>query len=82
MSSDGAKPIAQLRAVVASSAPAPEEMAAYLAKVRDRAYTVVDRDIDQLTAAGFSEDAIFEQTVAVAIAEGLRRLDRASEVIG
>ena len=74
--------IAHLRAVVAASAPAPPEMGAYLEKVRDRAYTVVDRDIDDLKAAGFSEDAIFEQTVAVAIAEGLRRLDRAAEVIG
>lgn len=76
-----ADPIAQLRAVVAASAPAPAEMDGYLEKVRDRAYTVVDRDIDELKAAGFSEDAIFEQTVAVAIAEGLRRLDRAAEVL-
>jgi alkylhydroperoxidase family enzyme len=77
-----ADPIAQLRNVVATSAPAPPEMAAYLAKVRDRAYAVVDRDIEALREAGFSEDVIFEQTVALAIAEGLRRLDRASEVIG
>lgn len=77
-----ADPIAQLRAVVSSTTPAPREMDAYLEKVRDRAYTVVDRDIDELKAAGFSEDAIFEQTVAVAIAEGLRRLDRAAEVTG
>jgi alkylhydroperoxidase family enzyme len=75
-------PIAQLRAVVASTAPGPAEMAAYLEKVRECAYTVVDRDVDELKAAGISEDAIFEQTVAVAIAEGLRRLDRAAEVIG
>jgi alkylhydroperoxidase family enzyme len=77
-----ADPIAQLRAVVGSIEPAPPAMGAYLEKVRDRAYTVVDRDVDDLKAAGFSEDAIFEQTVAVAIAEGLRRLDRADEVIG
>jgi len=75
-------PIAQLRAVVASTAPAPAEMGAYLGKVRERAYTVVDRDIEELKAAGFSEDAIFEQTVAVAIAEGLHRLDHAHGVIG
>ena len=74
-------PIAELRKVVAESPPAPAEMAAYLEKVRDRAYAVVDRDIEELKKAGFSEDAIFEQTVAVAIAEGLRRLDRADEVI-
>jgi alkylhydroperoxidase family enzyme len=77
-----AEPIAELRAVVAQSPPAPAQMDAYLAKVRDRAYAVVDRDIEELKDAGFSEDEIFEQTVAVAIAQGLRRLDRAAEVIG
>lgn len=57
-------------------------MDAYLEKVRDRAYAVTDGDIEKLKQAGFSEGEIFEQTVAVAIAEGLRRLDRAAEVIG
>jgi len=75
-------PIAELRDVVAESAPAPPEMADYLEKVRDRAYAVVDRDIEELKEAGFSEDEIFEQTVTVAIVEGLRRLDRAAELIG
>jgi alkylhydroperoxidase family enzyme len=73
--------IAELRDVVAASPPAPAEMDAYLSKVRDRAYAVVDRDVEELKEAGFSEDQIFEQTVAVAIGEGLRRLDRAAEVI-
>jgi hypothetical protein len=77
-----ADPIAQLRTTVVASAPAPAEMADYLEKVRDRAYAVVDRDVDALPAAGFSVDEIFQQTVVVAIAEGLRRLDRADEVIG
>lgn len=77
-----ADPIQELRDVLETTAPAPAEMAAYLEKVRDRAYTVVDRDVDALKAAGFSEDEIFEQTVVVAIGEGLRRLDRAAEVIG
>jgi alkylhydroperoxidase family enzyme len=75
-------PVAALRDVIASGSPAPAEMASYLEKVRDRAYTVVDRDVDALKEAGISEDQIFEQTVAVAIAEGLRRLDRAAKVIG
>ena len=57
-------------------------MGDYLEKVRDRAYAVVDRDIEALKEAGFSEDAIFEQTVACAVAEGLRRLDAAGLVIG
>jgi alkylhydroperoxidase family enzyme len=77
-----ADPIAELRTVVAASPPAPGEMAAYLEKVRERAYAVVDRDIEALKEAGFSEDEIFEQTVVVAIDEGLRRLDIANEAIG
>jgi alkylhydroperoxidase family enzyme len=77
-----ADPIAELRDVVVASGAAPPEMAAYLEKVRDRAYTVVDGDVEALKDLGFSEDAIFERTVAVAIAEGLRRLDLANEAIG
>ena len=73
--------IDQLRATVAGAPPAPEAMAGYLRKVHERAYTVVDGDVEALKAAGLSEDEIFEQTVAAAIGEGLRRLDRANEVI-
>ena len=57
-------------------------MARYLAKVHERAYTVTDADVDELLAAGHSQDEIFEQTVAAAIGEGLRRLDAALRVIG
>ena len=74
--------IAALRTIVAEMPPAAETMGPYLAKVRDRAYAVTDADVEQLKAAGFSEDEIFEQTVAVAIAQGLRRYDAAMDVIG
>ena len=57
-------------------------MAPYLARVSERAYTVTDAEVDQLKADGFSEDEIFEQTVAVAVAQGLRRYDAAMDVIG
>jgi alkylhydroperoxidase family enzyme len=73
--------IAELRAIVANTPPATAELDAYLAKVRERAYTVTDADVESLKAAGISEDEIFEQTVAAAISEGLRRLDRANEVL-
>jgi len=71
-----------LRANVANTVAAPPELAAYVEKVRTRAYTVTDADVEKLKAAGLSEDEIFEQTVAAAISEGLRRLDAASAVIG
>jgi alkylhydroperoxidase family enzyme len=74
--------IAELREVVADTAPAPEAMAQYLAKVRDKAYTVTDADVEALTTAGCSEDEIFEQTVAVAVGQGLRRFDAAMKAIG
>jgi alkylhydroperoxidase family enzyme len=72
----------ELRANVAGTPPAPPELAAYLEQVRTRAYVVTDGDVEALKAAGLSEDEIFEQTVAAAISEGLRRLDAAVAVIG
>jgi hypothetical protein len=57
-------------------------MTPYLAKVRERAHTVTDADVEQLKDTGFAEDEIFQQTVAAAIREGLRRLDIARQVIG
>jgi alkylhydroperoxidase family enzyme len=74
--------VEELGRIAAAAAPPPTAMGAYLAKVRDRAYTVTDADIDELKAGGFSEDEIFEQTVAIAIGEGLRRLEAAERVIG
>jgi alkylhydroperoxidase family enzyme len=74
--------IAELRAIVAGTARPPEVMASYLEKVRDRAYTVTDADVEALKAAGLTEDEIFEQTVATAIGQGLRRFDAAIDAIG
>ena len=74
--------LAALRANAAETATPAPEFASYLEKVRANAYKVTDADVEQLKAAGLSEDVIFEQTVAAAITEGLRRLDAASAVIG
>ena len=76
------EPIEQLRATVAAALAAPSALAPYLEKVRSRAYTVTDADVEALGVAGCSEDEIFEYTVAVAIAEGLRRLDAGLGAIG
>jgi alkylhydroperoxidase family enzyme len=76
------EPIDELRALAAAAPRTPAVMDSYLGKVRERASTVVDGDVDALKEAGLSEDEIFEHTVTVAIEEGLRRLDRAREVIG
>jgi alkylhydroperoxidase family enzyme len=72
--------VEQLRAVVEAYPPDPR-LAAYLEKVRAHAYKVTDSEVQALKDAGVSEDEIFEQTVAAAISEGLRRLDAAEAVI-
>jgi hypothetical protein len=59
---------------------APPDFAAYLEKVRKNAYKVTDEDIQALKNAGYSEDVIFEQTVSVAVAAGLERLEAGLEV--
>jgi hypothetical protein len=73
--------IDELRAVVAAHPP-DARMAVYLAKVRERAWQITDADVQAVRDAGATEDEIFEQTVATAISEGLRRLDAAQRVVG
>lgn len=75
-------PLDELRATVEAAPPAPQALEAYLARVRDGASTLTDADVQALKDAGVDEDVIFEQTVAAAIAEGLRRLDAAESAIG
>lgn len=67
--------IARLREAAQPERSAPDQMTAYLEKVRLHAYRVTDRDVESLKAAGFSEDEIFEHTVSVAVAAGLDRLE-------
>ena len=70
--------LADLRAAVAAVPPADPALEPFLVKVRERAYSITDADVEALKAAGLSEDEIFEQTVATAVAEGFRRLDAAT----
>ena len=75
------EPIERLRAAARPPSPAPEAMRAYLEKVRTHAYRVTDGDVEALQAAGCSDEEIFEQTVAVAVAAGLERLDAGLRVL-
>ena len=58
-----------------------DPLQAYLDKVRTRAYSITDADVQAVKDAGVSEDEIFERTVAVAIEEGRRRQAAAERVI-
>jgi alkylhydroperoxidase family enzyme len=68
------------RAAQPDREPLPE-LAAYLDKVRRNAYKVTDHDLQALKDAGYSEDVIFEQTVSVAVAAGLLRLEAGLEAL-
>jgi alkylhydroperoxidase family enzyme len=66
--------IARLREAAQPDREAPPEFASYLDQVRRHAYRTTDADVQALKDAGYSEDEIFEQTVSVAVAAGLERL--------
>jgi hypothetical protein len=70
-----------LREAAQPGRAAPPDFGAYLEKVRECAYKVTDADVQALKDAGYSEDVIFEQTVSVAVAAGLQRLDAALRVL-
>lgn len=63
-----------VRRALADGGDGPDGAAAYVAKLRQQAAEIGDADVAALKAAGLSEDAIFELTVAVAFGEGMRRL--------
>ena len=67
--------VERLRQAAQPDREAPPEFGPYLDKVRSNAYKVTDEDIQALRDSGYSEDVIFEQTVSVAVAAGLKRLE-------
>jgi AhpD family alkylhydroperoxidase len=64
-----------LRAAAVAGDPLPEPWQSYATMVRDASYRITDTDVDRLTAAGYSEDQIFEVTVAAAVGAALRSFD-------
>jgi len=67
--------VERLRQAAQPGREAPPEFAPYLDKVRSNAYKVTDEDLQALRDARYSEDVIFVQTVSVAVAAGLIRLE-------
>ncbi len=61
------------RATLAAGGDVPEPLSAYATKVTRYAYRVTDEDIAALKAAGYTEDQIFEATLAVAFGAARQR---------
>ena len=53
----------------------PPPLLHYVAKVRGESYRITDADVQALLAAGYSQDAVFEMTVAAALGAAMERLD-------
>ncbi|HMF89086.1 MAG TPA: hypothetical protein VKL40_00475 [Candidatus Angelobacter sp.] len=58
-----------------AAAQIPEALREFVEKIADRPWTVSDQDFARLRAAGYSEDELYEVTLAAAIGAGLQRFD-------
>jgi len=54
----------------------PENLRDYVDTVSLHAHRIADEDIQALRRAGYSEDALFELSLSVAVGAGLARLER------
>jgi AhpD family alkylhydroperoxidase len=70
-----------LRVAAATGEGLAEPWAAYTALVRDASHRVTDADVERLTAAGHSEDEVYEMTVAAAVGAALRTFDTGLRVL-
>jgi len=59
----------------------PLALHSYVNKVTQEAYKVTDRDVEELLAAGYSEDQVFELTVSAALGAGLCRFEAATRAL-
>jgi alkylhydroperoxidase family enzyme len=70
-----------VRQAAAKGADLAPELAQYVDTVRRHAYRVTDEDIQALLDAGYSEDQVFELTVAAAYGAARDRLDAGLDAI-
>ncbi|MGH3530668.1 MAG: hypothetical protein ACRDSX_01870 [Mycobacterium sp.] len=64
-----------LRTAAGNGGPLPEPWQSYATTVRDASYKITGTDIDHLTAAGHTEEEIFEVTVAAAVGVAVHGFD-------
>ncbi|MFJ8914130.1 carboxymuconolactone decarboxylase family protein [Amycolatopsis sp. NPDC102389] len=71
-----------IRAAALTGEELPEPLHSYAAKVRDASHRITDADMAELKGAGYSEDEIFEVTVAAAVGAALRGFDAGNRAAG
>jgi alkylhydroperoxidase family enzyme len=70
------------RAAAATGIDAPPQLASYLAAVRNASYRITDADVTALLDAGWTEEQLFEVTVAAALGRAQRSLDAGLRALG
>lgn len=65
----------QVRRAAFEGDAVPDELTGYVETVRRHAYKLTDGDVDAVLARGWSEDQVFELTVATAVGIGLAQLE-------
>ncbi len=65
-----------LRRAVLEHGSIPSALVSYVDTVKRHAYKITDAEIAALHSTGYSDDALFEITVAAAVGAALHRLDR------
>ncbi len=62
-----------MRRAVFEGTSQEEPLETYIRKVHDAAYKVIDEEVTALMDAGYTEDGIFELTIAAAVGAGFKR---------
>ncbi|HEY2191555.1 MAG TPA: hypothetical protein VGH76_04515 [Actinomycetospora sp.] len=73
--------LSEVRESLVVGGAAPEGLAAFAAKVADGGLAVTDEDVAALLAAGYTEDALFECVVTVAVAAAGVRLRTVEQLL-
>jgi alkylhydroperoxidase family enzyme len=81
LNSNAATP-SDLRLAAITGDAVPEPWRAFVTTVREHAYRIGDADVAALRSAGFSDDEIFELTVAAALGAATQRLDAGLRAVG
>ena len=71
-----------LRTAAATGGPLAEPWRSYAAAVRDDSHRITETGLDRLTAAGHTEDEIFEVSVAAAVGAALESFDAGRSALG
>ncbi len=73
--------VAALKAA-SGTPPRHEKLNPFVEKVKAHAYRVTDEDIDELLAAGLTQDEVFHATTHAALEAGLERFQAGLDALG